>query len=218
MDNVDSEVRGHEGYDNSYIEYKVGVVERLKAEMAAETQIGRGRETTASVELSNLMDLLPRKLILFDDIEVKRIASSSYEDFTLEREKIRNEIKFNLSTLFTLKGEISGHLLAVTTDESFNRAVCSDVDEKFKSLFVETVNVLAGNFLTEIDREQKLFSYFLPPLIFVPSRDEHFIKNNKMTFLLEKDITSFLSIFKLEYSILYKESLYHFYVLVLINK
>ncbi|MBF0359749.1 MAG: hypothetical protein HQK49_02005 [Oligoflexia bacterium] len=194
-----------------------------------------------------LTDIFPNKLILFDDIEItsssnnsdlnsnlngnltddQRLSldldssSNSNSDFGLSKKLnlIKEKVKNNLSALFTLKGDIKGYAIAILNDQSIvldSKTIVND-DEGMVNLFIETANIVIGNFLTNADAKLKLNSHFLSPLLFAPTTNSYFIKQSKLLSILEQNYFQECNIVFRDYHIKFKDSSCSFTVVLLIQ-
>ncbi|MBF0299093.1 MAG: hypothetical protein HQK51_10260 [Oligoflexia bacterium] len=171
------------------------------------------------INSSQLSEIFPNNLVLFDDIEVTSIDDNSSEQNFKKLEFIKDEVKNNLSALFTLKGDLKGYAVAILNDQSvvFDNKIFFNDDEGMVNLFIESVNIIIGNLLTIADEKLKLNSQFLSPLIFSPTTNSYFIKQSKLLSILEQKHFQECNILSRNYQLKFKDSSCVFTVILLIQ-
>ncbi|MFZ4713101.1 MAG: hypothetical protein ACOYL6_05300 [Bacteriovoracaceae bacterium] len=116
----------------------------------------------------DITGLLPDELRIFDlhFIEKNEIIRTSHLDMV----RFEHQFRQSYSAVFGLSGEMEGF------------AVCQAHTAIPKDLFVESMNILVGNFLTNLDEKEQILSTLLAPIIFhaqaenTKQEDDHFYK------------------------------------------
>ncbi len=131
----------------------------------------------------DLTTLLPEELKIYDAhlLEKKEVIRTNH----LDAIHFENQFKQNFSVVFGLSGEMEGF------------AICRSQNDIPQDLFIESMNILIGNYLSSLDENEQIFSGLLAPLLFYPEKQldlegqNHFYKFSQRLRLFMQESQTF---------------------------
>jgi hypothetical protein len=131
----------------------------------------------------DLTTLLPEELNIYEGHVLTKndVIRTNHLDII----HFENQFKQNFSVVFGLSGELEGF------------AICRSSEDIPRDLFVESMNILIGNYLSSLDENEQIFSGLLAPLLFYPEKqlDEegknHFYKFSQRLRLFMQESQTF---------------------------
>jgi hypothetical protein len=160
--------------------------------------VNRSIQALKEKSRKDITGLLPLELKIYDHhlLERQQIIRTNHLDLVY----FENQFKQSFSAVFGLSGEIEGF------------AVCQAPKNIQPDIFIESMNILIGNFLTNLDEKEQILSTLLSPIIFnqnnlsedIKTQNDQFYKFNQRLGLFMQEAQTFHA----KYNLLSPESTY----------
>lgn len=121
-----------------------------------------------------LQDLLQESVVA--DLNIYNLVHLELTAPLLAVSVAHNQTSFEKGVSFNLEGELSGKVICLI--DTFNKNISAKEEKLFQSLFTESMNILIGKILTNLEAKTDIMATITTPTSLI---DTHLLKLNKIS-------------------------------------